>query len=133
MWNSTALCKNTNLKSPATFKHRSELAQHCICTAYISQPGRIRASKEICVDLCCARLAFPTEVAGLSSPPGGKTSSSLSLSGTAKAEIPSALSSPSYRALATTKMTFVRVYLSYYLCLQLLTYLVKQWIYILPS
>lgn len=88
----------------------------------------------LCVDLCCVRLAFPTEVAVLLSPPGGKTSSSLSLSCTAKAEIPSALSSPSsYWALATTKMTFVRVYLSYYLCLQLLTYLVKQWIYVLPS
>lgn len=51
--------------------------------------------RDLCVDLCCARLAFPTEVAVLPSPPGGKTSSSLSLFSTVNAEIPSALSSPS--------------------------------------
>lgn len=70
-------------------------AQHCTCTAYIPQPSRIRASRDLCVVLCCARLAFPAEVAVLPSPPGGKTSSSLSLFCTANAEIPSAHSSPS--------------------------------------
>lgn len=126
-------------------KYKPEIPSHIQAQKRISSALHIHSfylptrqdqgqQRNLCFDLCCARLAFLTEVPVLPSPPGGKTSSSLILICTANAEIPSALSSPSsYWALATTKTTFGRVYLSYYLCLELLTYLVKQWIYVLPS